>query len=326
MNPRGGIAFLGTSTLAAACCETLIETGVSVERILSIPREFRISWANAPVVNAQFADLGVLARRHSIPFSYVTSGRAEDYTAALGPTSPDLLVVAGWYYMVPGTIMARSRLGAVGLHGSLLPRYRGGAPLVWAIINGEVEAGVTLFHLTAGVDDGDIVARSAFPISSDEEIGAVVERATQHSVALMRAHIPGVLDGTAARTPQDERAATVMAQRTAADGLIRWEALTGKQAHDWVRAQTTPYPGAFTYLGGTKVLLWVARHGRRPTAPRQPGMIEVGEGLSVSCADGTVLEIIEASIEEGGRLTAKQLIAAAGIRDGARFACEPGER
>jgi methionyl-tRNA formyltransferase len=321
-----GIAFLGASALGAACCEAIVELGAPVAKILSIPREFRISWSTEPVTNAQFSDLGELARRNGIPFAYVGGGRAEDYLDALGPTHPDLLVVAGWYYLIPGSIRARAPLGAVGVHASLLPRYRGGAPLVWAIIRGETEAGVTLFHLSSGVDDGDVVARSSFPIAESDDIGAVVARATRHSVDLLRANIASILDGTAPRARQDERLATVVPQRTPADGRIRWESLDAKRAYDWVRAQTRPYPGAFTFLDSARITIWRARIGHAVSPPRPPGTIEVRERLSVWCADGTVLDIVEASLDEGAAQTDTELIAAARIADGTRFAAPEGDR
>jgi methionyl-tRNA formyltransferase len=322
----GGIVFMGSSGLGARCCEGLLELGLPVAKILSIPREFTISWSQGPVVNAQFADLSELAAARSIPFAYVRSGRADDYRTALGALTPDLFVVAGWYYLIPNDIRTSARLGAVGVHASLLPRYRGGAPLVWAIINGEREAGVTLFHLSSGVDDGDIVAQAPLEIEETDDIRSVIDKATQRSAALVREYVPRLLDGTAPRTPQVERSATVMPQRSPADGLIEWGVLTSTQAYDWIRAQTSPYPGAYTFLDGARITIWAARptKGSRPARP--PGTLEVEDGLAVWCAEGTTLEILAASLDDGGRITAKDLIARVPIRSGARLAAQPVAR
>ena len=322
----GGIVFMGSSALGVRCCEGLLEVGLPVVKILSIPREFTISWSEDPVVNAQFADVSEFAAARSIPFAYVRSGRADDYRAALGTLIPDLFVVAGWYYFIPDDIRTSARRGAVGVHASLLPRYRGGAPLVWAIINGEREAGVSLFHLTSGIDDGDIVAQAPIEIADGDDIRSVIEKATQLSVALVREYVPRVLDGTAPRRAQDDRSATVMPQRSPADGLIEWGALTSAQAYDWIRAQTSPYPGAYTFLDGARITIWVARPAGAPRVVRAPGTLEVGDGLAVWCADGSVLEIVAASLDDGGRITAKDLIARVPIRPGARLSAQPVAR
>lgn len=319
----GGVVFMGASALGARCCEVLLTAGLPVAKILSIPREFAISWGHGAVVNAQFADVSELARAWSIPFAYVRSGRVDEYRSALGTLKPDLFVVAGWYYLIPDVVRSYARLGAVGVHASLLPRYRGGAPLVWAIINGQSQSGVTLFHLSSGVDDGDVIAQAPFDIAETDDIRSVIHKATDRSVALMREFVPRVLDGTAPRARQDERSATVMPQRSPADGLIDWEALSSARAYDWIRAQTTPYPGAFTFLDDVRVIIWAARRTETHGPIRPPGTLEIDEGLTVWCADGTTLDIAEASLGDGGRLTAKDLIACALIRPGSRFSTQP---
>lgn len=323
MRSGDGIVVMASSMLGARCCEALVDLGLPVAKILSIPREFTISWAQDSVVNAQFADASAFAKARSIPFAYVRSGRAEDYRAALGQLAPDLFVVAGWYYLIPNAIRTCARLGAIGAHASLLPSYRGGAPLVWAIINGETQSGVTLFHLNSGVDDGDIIAQATLEITEADDIGSVIAKATQQSVALMSVYVPRVLDGTAPRRAQDARFATVMPQRSPADGLIDWNALTSARAYDWIRAQTSPYPGAFTFLGGERFTIWAARPQPALRGPVQrPGTLWVDEGLTVWCANGTTLEIVEATIQNLGRLTAKDLIARVRIRSGARFSSQ----
>lgn len=322
----GGVVFLGASALGARCCEALLDLGLPVTKVLTIPREFTISWSKTSVVNAQFADLADLAAARSIPVDYLRGGRAEDYRAGLGSHTPDLLVVAGWYYLIPDVIRRAARLGAIGVHASLLPRNRGGAPLVWAMINGEREAGVTVFHLASGVDDGDIVAQARFEITDADDIRSLIERATDRSAALLRDEVPRVLAGTAPRIPQDHQAATVLPQRSPADGLIDWETLTARRAFDWIRAQTRPYPGAFTFLGYERVTIWAARPTERTGTVLPPGTLEPGGRLAVWCAQGTVLEILEASLGDGDRLTAKDLIAGANIQAAARFSSEPARR
>lgn len=316
---RGGVVLLAASQLGLRCGEGLLDGGVPIVRIVSIPREFQISWSKGALKNAQFADLSEFARRHSISHAYMRSGRTEDYRAALDRVSADLVLVAGWYYHIPDAIRATARFGAVGIHTSLLPKYRGGAPLVWAIINGEEETGVSLFHLASGTDDGDVIAQARLPIARSDDIAAVIERATEHSVRLVRNNIALILAGAAPRTPQDERLATVMPQRTPEDGLIHWEELTDRQAHDWIRAQSAPYAGAFTFLDGARVTIWEARPAESRGRAKAPGTVEVGDGLTVWCAGGTRIDVIEVSVDGHERMSAKELIARHAVRGGARF-------
>lgn len=252
-----GIVFFGASALGFACCERLLELGVHVSGIFTIPRQFRISYSpGAPVTNVLHQDFGVLGERYGVPVVQV-EGKMGGYTPAVEALQPDLLVVIGWYYMVPRAMRELAPRGCVGIHASLLPRYRGGAPLVWAIINGEREAGVSLFHLGDGVDDGDIVAQRAFPIGAADTIRDAVERATAASVELVEEFVPRLLDGTAPRLAQDQSLATSFPQRSPADGRIDWS-WSAERIRDFIRAQTRPYPGAFTELGGKRVTLWDA--------------------------------------------------------------------
>lgn len=252
-----GIVFFGASALGYACCERLLEAGVPVAGILTMPRQFRISYSpGAPVTNVLYQDFGELGRRYGVPVVQV-EGKMGEYTQAVAELRPDLLVVIGWYYMVPRAMRELAPRGCVGIHGSLLPRYRGGAPLVWAVINGEPEAGVSLFHLGDGVDDGDLVAQRAFPIGERDTIREVLERATAASVALAEEFVPALLDGTAPRAPQDHAAATRFPQRSPEDGRIDWS-WEPERIRNFIRAQTRPYPGAFTEVGGKRVILWDA--------------------------------------------------------------------
>lgn len=319
-----GLVIMASTALGARCCEALLDRGVPIAKILSIPREFSISWSRDPVVNVQFADLEVFARRRSIAFSLVGTGKTSDYRAALGPLKPSLLMALGWYFMVPKAIRDLSVAGSVGIHASLLPKDRGGAPLVWAMIRGDKRTGVTLFHLGAGIDDGDIVAQTAFEIGDDDDVAVILKKATSCAVALVVENVPRLLDGTAPREPQDHAAANVLPQRSAEDGVMDWGRLTSKQAYDWVRAQTRPYPGAFSYLDGQKVTIWRAGPAIADRAPALPGTLVTDTGVEVWCAGDSKLQIVEASIDGGPSVGGRDLITAASIRPGSRFSNPDG--
>ncbi|MEA2748780.1 MAG: methionyl-tRNA formyltransferase [Myxococcales bacterium] len=250
------LVFFGATELGLACCEAAI-ADQEVVGIVSMPREFDISYSPTPVRNVTYADFESLAARHGIPYQAITSGKAAELLPTLEAWQPDIGLAIGWFYIVPAEVRQLFPLGVLGVHASLLPKYRGGAPLTWAMINRERQTGVTLFHLDDGVDTGDVVAQKSFAIESDEDIADVLRKATVASVALVREGLQAFENGTATRVVQDHATATSYPQRKPDDGLIDW----GRPASEiaaFIRAQTRPYPGAFTVIEGKRVTIWSA--------------------------------------------------------------------
>jgi methionyl-tRNA formyltransferase len=171
--------------------------------------------------------------------------------------SPDLIVTVGWYFMIPKRMREIAPLGCIGIHGSLLPKYRGGAPLVWAIINGEKETGLTLFYLEDGVDDGDIIDQKSFPIEEEDTIKDLLVKLEEDSIKVLLNNLPKIEKGNAPRIKQDETIATYVPQRKPEDGEINWE-WDSKRIKNFIRAQTKPYPGAFTFMKNKKIIIWDA--------------------------------------------------------------------
>ena len=145
---------------------------------------------------------------HGTPCHLRKRLRPEDETE-IRTMGPDLIVVMGWRSLISERVLSVLRFGAVGVHESLLPAYRGFAPVNWAVINGETETGVSLFFLTStGVDNGDVVGQVVVPIREDDTAHDVYQRTSQASIELLEAHFGTLLTGTAPRSPQDDRAAT----------------------------------------------------------------------------------------------------------------------
>lgn len=168
---------------------------------------------------------------------------------------PDLTLVAGWYYMVGKDLRNVAPKGAIGLHGSLLPKYRGGAPLVWSMINGEEEGGISLFYLEDGVDAGDIIGQERFLIEDDDTIADSLVKLEEAGERLLERYLPLLAKGEAPRIPQNHSEATEFPQRSPADGEVDWSK-SASEIRNFIRAQTRPYPGAFTHIAGKKVILW----------------------------------------------------------------------
>ena len=159
--------------------------------------------------------------------------------------------------MIPTKILAIPPLGCVGIHASLLPKYRGGAPLVWAMIHGERETGVTMFFFEKGMDSGDVIAQNRFRIEQEDTISDVLRKSKLASLSILTEFLPQIASGTAPRIPQDESQATYFPQRSPEDGRIDWS-WSSEQIRNFIRAQTKPYPGAYTIVNDKKLIIWSA--------------------------------------------------------------------
>jgi methionyl-tRNA formyltransferase len=321
------IAFMGATELGWNACRTLFDTGQEVVGIFSIPQQFRISWSPTPVTNVQYKSFEDLAAEHSIPLVYV-EGKMSDpaYASALRSMRPEIIIVVGWYYILPRSLRELAPLGAAGLHASLLPKYRGGAPLVWATINGAPETGVTFFHFADGVDDGDIIGQARFAIDLEDDIASLLEKASQASAGLIAEYVPMLAAGTAPRIVQDHSQATSVPQRKPEDGLIDWHRLSARKAFDWVRAQTQPYPGAFTFLGTEKVTIWkseLSRAGNSGELAAGTIVRAAPDDFSVICAGGESLVIKQIGVAENARMSAAEFAASRGLKTGMTFT-QPG--
>jgi len=188
---------------------------------------------------------------------------------------------------------------AVNLHGSLLPRYRGRAPVNWMLLHGEREGGVTLHHMVLTPDAGDIVDREPFPIGEDDTPVDVYRKLVEAEERVLMRSALAVTDGTAPRVRQLESNATTFGRRGPEDGLIDWR-VSARDVRNLVRAVTEPYPGAFTHAGAERVLVWWAEFTDGPGDAAAPGTVfRTDEGVFVACGDRRRLRL--AKVEVDGR-------------------------
>jgi methionyl-tRNA formyltransferase len=226
-------------------------------------------------------------------------------------TPIDLMFAVSWRYMIPASIYLRPRQGTFVFHDSLLPEYRGFAPTVWSIINGEDHTGVSLFEISEHFDEGNIVDQERVPIGPDETIAVVLERTTQTYLDLLERNLDGLIKGTALRHPQDHSCASYTSKRLPEDNRIDWTAPT-KTIYDLIRAVSAPYPGAYTYFSGQKMRVWSAQ--QVPNARRYIGKIpgrvvdvSPGEGSVVLTGDGVLL-LSHVQMEDGKIVYASDIL------------------
>lgn len=246
------IVFFGTTDTGYHCLEQMLLAGLPVTGIVTGLPEFEISYAKGKVSNRRHRNFHLFQQRFGVPVLTFTRKFDEAILATLASWQPQLLVVIGWYHLIPARVRALAPLGAVGIHWSLLPKYRGGSPLVWAIINDESETGASLFYLEDKVDAGRIVAQTPVPIGEHENVAHLIEKLNAVSGRIVVEYVPRILQGTAESRQQDETRASYFRPRLPEDGLIDWS-WPAKRIYDFIRAQTLPYPCAFSNYGGQRI-------------------------------------------------------------------------
>jgi methionyl-tRNA formyltransferase len=275
--------FLGSGIWGCRALEALVELRADVVGVFTFdpdPHESREH------------DVAELAGREGIPVNIAGKLDVQNHTGLLHNMAPDIGFVVGWRTIIPDAICDMPAKGFVGIHASLLPRYRGFAPINWAIIEGEQRTGVTLFHLSHVVDGGDIIGQRVIDISRQDTAGTIALRAGEEAAELVRRYYPLLREGRAPRRPQDDSHATYRPRRRPSDGLIDWN-WPAERIYNWVRALTRPYPGAFSHLDGRKVTIWRAGvPGEQLASAELPGRItDVRNGgeLVVATGGGTLL-------------------------------------
>jgi len=191
----------------------------------------------------------------------------------------DLGLTIGFRYLLDEEVIGIPPGGWLNFHSSLLPQYRGRAPLNWAIINGEKELGVSLHRIDEGTDTGDIVFQERFTLTESEDVGDALDKLYPLYQSLALKAVDGYRAGDLPQTPQDHPMATVFPRRTPEDGRIDWN-WPATQAVNFVRGLTHPYPGAYTYLNGKRLQIWKAKVGDTTSPAGKPGSVLTDGGIN----------------------------------------------
>ncbi|HYY56362.1 MAG TPA: methionyl-tRNA formyltransferase [Pyrinomonadaceae bacterium] len=285
------VIVFGYGELGAASIEALIAVGAQVVGAV-VP-----SNRTGPDVDI----VRFLAAHKSIPLlEQPPRKRIEPFVEELRGLNPEVMLVWSYSMILPPPVLVVPRLGCVNLHGGLLPEYRGGHVMQWAIINGEKETGMTLHYIDAGVDTGPVIAEERFAIEWEDDAASVRRKLKDVGMRLIARWWPAIAAGTAPRIPQDEARARYYPLRTAEDGLVHWSN-ANTSIYNLVRALARPWPGAFTFSRGRKVVLRRVVPVEASTAEheRAPGLVcrvEAGGRLRVATGDGDLL-VCEAEID-----------------------------
>jgi len=257
------------------------------------------------------------ALAHGVEAISAKAVKTEGFLRRVTSLEPDVLAVVAFGRILPETILTAPPHGAVNLHASLLPKYRGAAPAAWAIARGESVTGVTTMKIAAELDAGDVLLQRSLAIQPDETAGGLQEKLAELGAPLLVETLDALEEGSLAGLPQDHAAATFAPILKKEDGLIDW-ALPAEEIERRVRA-FDPWPGAFTSSQGKSMRIWRARVAAHPAPSRRPGEIEAAskEGLLVACGGGTALEILEVQPEGKRRMPAAAAVAGRYFAEGA---------
>jgi len=253
------ILFFGTTEFGLRCFNKIHEMGFNICGCACTSEKIIVKRHPEGIKNYTFVDFKMIAEQHNIPALIFKKNDQDLFIKNIISLKPELIIVAGWHYLLSSEILNIPTLGAIGLHASLLPKYRGGSPLTWQLINGEKEGGISLFYLEdgGGVDTGHIIGQEFFPINDEDTIKELMDKSRTGAINLLEKYLPLIEQGTAPKIKQDESQATVYKQRVPSDGEINWDDSI-INIKNFIRAQTKPYPGAYTIINNKKITIWDA--------------------------------------------------------------------
>jgi methionyl-tRNA formyltransferase len=310
------IVFMGTAELACASLRTLLAsrtwTVLAVVTRPDRPKGRDLKEQPPPVKTiADVAGLRVLQPEKA---------RDPAFVAKLAALQPEVIVVAAYGQILPQAVLDLPKFGCVNVHASLLPKYRGAAPIQWAILNNEEETGVSIMRMSAGLDTGDVLSRRATAIGPDETAATLHDRLAAMGAELLAQTLPPYIAGGITPQPQDDTKATYARKITKEDGRLDWSR-PALELRNRMRA-FTPWPGAFvnwTVQGRPRLLkIWRAQIERRQG---QPGHVLEADktGLVVACG-AEALRIEQLQLEGGRKMTAAEFLAGHDIRIGTSLA------
>ena len=296
------IMFMGTPEISAVCLKELISSDNEIVAVVTGKDKPR-GRGNVMTPTA----VKTLAIEHSIPVYTPDSLKGEDFAELLASINPDLIAVVAYGKILPKSVLDYPKHGCVNVHVSLLPKYRGAAPMQRAIINGEKKTGVTIMYMAEGVDTGDIITAEEFEIGPEDDFEAIHDRSAEVGAKLLVKTVAALADGTATRTPQDDALATHAPKIEKEDCKIDFS--RSATVLDCAIRGVTPIPGAFAYLKGKMLKIYKAT----PTEGKgKPGEVIAldpkGVGsFTVACGEGALK--ISGVIPEGkGRMSAGDFI------------------
>lgn len=243
------VLFMGHQTWATKTLDALVRSKHKVVGVVAEKDEFDKNY----FWDGEYESVKSLAKKHGLPVFQPEDVNNENFLKTIKKLNPEIIVIVSYHKIIGNKIL--KKYSVINAHGSLLPKYRGRAPINWAIINGETKTGVTVHYVAETLDSGDILVQEEVPIDINETAGEVFEKTIPLYPKLVLKALDMIENGKFKTKQQDESIATQFPKRNPEDGkIILNKFKTAKQLHDFIRAQSKPYPGAFfEFKDGSRV-------------------------------------------------------------------------
>lgn len=293
------IVYMGTPDFAVPPLAALVEAGYEVEAVVTQPDKPKgrgKTLLPTPVKEE--------AMKHGISVYQPKRVREPEFIQTLRNIAPDVIIVAAFGQIIPEEILNMPEFGCINIHASLLPKYRGAAPIQQAVINGDKEAGITIMQMGTGLDTGDMISQAAITLAEDETGGSLFDRLAELGAELLVKTLPSVFDRTAVYQPQPEESPTPYAGMiTKQMGLLDFHK-SAEVLERLVRGMN-PWPSAYTFLDGKSLKVWKAsvKAGSADKKDAEPGTVAATdrEGIHVVCGEG-ILVLREVQLEGKKRM------------------------
>ena len=305
------VVYMGTPDFAVPPLRALVKAGYELVGVVTQPDKpkGRSKTLLPPPVKEE-------ALKYNIPVYQPLKVREPEFMETLKNLAPDVIVVAAFGQIIPKAILDLPEFGCLNIHASLLPTYRGAAPIQQAVINGDKEAGVTIMKMGTGLDTGDMISRASVLLAEDETGGSLFDRLSELGAELLVKTLPSVFDGTAVYEPQPEESPTPYAGMiTKQMGLLDFQ----KDAETLERLirGLNPWPSAYTYLNGKTLKIWKAAVENSGSEPENPGTIIKADkdGIHVVCGQD-ILILQEVQLEGKKRMDAAAFLRGCHVESG----------
>jgi methionyl-tRNA formyltransferase len=297
------LIFCGTPQFAVPTLEALIARRFTVDLVVTNPDE-----PSGRSYDVKPPPVKVAAEKAGLPIFQPKTLKDAETQAFISKYRPDAIVVVAYGHLIPPWMIDLPPLGCINLHASLLPKYRGAAPVAWALIRGERITGVTAMKIDAGLDTGDILLARETEIREDDTTETLFARLSGMGAELMVETLERLERGEMVPQPQDDTQATLAPRLKKEDGRIDWS-LTAEEIARRVRG-LQPWPGAYTTFRGKNLRLWAAVPAKaEPPRALEPGtVLASGDRLLATCGHGTALEVRELQLEGRKRMSARDFL------------------
>lgn len=273
------------SNVGDRCLRVLHAAGVRVALV--------VTHRDHPGETLWFQRVADTAAELGLPWIYGDDPEAPELAAAVAAAQPDLIFSFYYRAMIPAAVLSLAPKGAFNMHGSLLPQFRGRAPTNWAVLKGATVTGATLHEMVSKPDAGAIVDQSAVPILPDDTARQVFDKVTVAAEQVLWRSLPAILEGRAPRLPNDLSQGSYFGGRKPEDGRLDWTQ-PAAAVYNLIRALAPPYPGAFTEIGGRRLIVAQARRIATPAPPGcRPGLQLIDGHMVGICGDGGAIAVLE---------------------------------